>query len=65
MILICSIAAYAIVGITVAVAFFLFGVARNMPQASLTIGARVLLLPGAVALWPLVLHGWIRSRATR
>ena len=64
MILLGIILAYGIVGIAVAGAFFARGVTVTMPEASLTLGARILLLPGAIALWPLILGRWIKSRAT-
>ena len=55
-------AVYAACGIIIAVAFVLLGVSRVMPHAPVTIGARLVLLPGAVALWPLVLHRWLSRR---
>jgi hypothetical protein len=30
-----------------------------------TVGARILLLPGAFVLWPLVLARWLKSRGAR
>jgi hypothetical protein len=30
----------------------------------MTIGARILVLPGAAALWPYVLVRWLKSRRT-
>lgn len=49
-------------GLVVAGAFVARGadVALGEP-ASLTTGARVLLLPGAFLLWPLVLYRWLRA----
>jgi hypothetical protein len=36
-----------------------------LPQpASVTTGARILLFPGAVALWPLVLVRWLQAGRT-
>lgn len=65
MILVDALAAYAIAGIVVAVAFVVFGLPRVLPHASITLGARALLLPGAVALWPFVLGRWIKPRRSR
>ena len=53
-------ALYLAVGIVTAFAFVIFGVTRVQP-APVTVGARVLLLPGAAALWPFVLSRWLRS----
>jgi hypothetical protein len=65
MILLEALAAYAVIGSLVAVLFVVFGISRVMPRASVTPGARLLLLPGAVALWPLVLARWLRSGSSR
>ena len=55
-----ALALYATIGVAAALAFVSFGVTRVQP-ASVSLGARILLLPGAVALWPYVLLRWIRS----
>ena len=53
-------AVYAVLGICVALAFVVLGVTRVLPQpATVTIPARVQLLPGAVALWPVVVRRWL------
>jgi hypothetical protein len=52
---------YVAVGLLIGLAFIIFGVARVQP-AALTVGARILLLPGAAALWPLVLRRWLKAR---
>jgi hypothetical protein len=65
MILVEAVAAYAIAGIVIALGFVVFGLSRVLPHASITPGARVLLLPGAVALWPFVLGRWIKHRRSR
>ncbi len=63
MLLLAGLAAYAVAGLVTAVAFVAFGVSRALPEpAPVTVGARILLLPGAAALWPLVLSRWLRSR---
>jgi hypothetical protein len=51
---------YAALGAVAAVAFAAFGVTRVQP-APMSFGARILILPGAVALWPYVLARWIRA----
>jgi hypothetical protein len=56
-------ALYALVGAVTAVAFVTFGLARVLPPGTpVTIGARVLFLPGAALLWPYVLARWIKAR---
>jgi hypothetical protein len=55
-------ALYAVVGVVTAVAFVVFGLARVLPPGTpVTVGARVLLLPGATLLWPYVLMRWIKA----
>jgi hypothetical protein len=51
---------YVVVGLVIGLAFVIFGVTRVQP-ATVTVGARILLLPGASALWPLVLRRWLKS----
>jgi hypothetical protein len=53
-------ALYAGIGAVVALAFAAFGVTRVQP-AAMSIGARILILPGVAALWPYVLWRWLRS----
>ena len=55
---------YVAVGLAIGLAFVVFGVSRVQP-ATVTVGARVLLLPGATALWLSVLRRWLKSRGTR
>jgi hypothetical protein len=57
-------AAYVAAGIAVALAFVTVGVTRVQPMP-VTLGARILLLPGAFALWPLVAARWRQSRGAR
>ena len=64
MVLLYILAAYVAVGIAVALGFVVVGVARVQPM-SVTVGARILLLPGAFVLWPLVVARWHGSRGTR
>lgn len=51
---------YVALGAVTALAFVCFGVTQVQP-AAVSLGARVLLLPGALVLWPYVLWRWIRS----
>jgi hypothetical protein len=64
MALLCVLLAYAAVGIAVALAFVLVGVTRVQPLP-VTAGARILLLPGAFVLWPVVAARWLKSRGGR
>lgn len=54
---------YAAAGLILALAFVAIGAPRLIgPQAGhtpITLGARVLLIPGAILLWPLVLWRWL------
>jgi hypothetical protein len=57
---------YVVVGAVTAVAFVTFGIARVLPVGTpVTVGARVLLLPGAAVLWPYVLLRWAKARGPR
>lgn len=59
------IVAYAGIGVAFALAFVLRGVRRVDPDArGAPIGFRLLILPGAAALWPLLLRRW-RAAAQR
>jgi hypothetical protein len=61
-----ALALYVVAGLVTAVAFVIFGVTRVLPQPMpVTVGARILLVPGAAALWPYVLARWLRSRGRR
>jgi hypothetical protein len=56
------IAAYAAAGLVTALLFVTFGVVRVLSQpATVSIPARILLIPGAVALWPYVIVRWVQS----
>jgi hypothetical protein len=66
MILLYAIALYVLVGLVTAVAFVIFGITQVLPHsATVTTGARILMLPGAAALWPYVLFRWLKSRSAR
>ena len=57
---------YAIAGICTAVAFIMFGVTRVLAERMpVTIGARILILPGAAALWPYVVYRWLSTGRRR
>jgi hypothetical protein len=57
-----GLALYAAAGVAVALAFVTFGVTRVLPEpVPVTVGARVLLFPGAFALWPYVLTRWLKA----
>jgi hypothetical protein len=63
-ILLYLLAVYLLAGLVTAVAFVTVGVERVQPLP-VTWGARILLLPGALALWPVVLARWRKSRGIR
>jgi len=60
-IIIYGLALYAACGIVLALAFVVAGISRVQP-APVSLGARILILPGAVALWPYVLMRWLAAR---
>jgi hypothetical protein len=61
-----ALALYIAIGIATGLAFVLFGVTRAFPHpVTVTPGARILLLPAAALLWPLVLRRWLKSRSHR
>ena len=59
-----GVAVYVAAGLVAGLAFVIFGV-TTVQSAPVTVGARVLLLPAATALWPLVLSRWLKSRHRR
>jgi hypothetical protein len=59
-----ALALYAALGIATALAFAAFGVTR-VQSAPVSLGARLLILPGAAALWPYVLLRWLAARGAR
>jgi hypothetical protein len=59
-------ALYIAAGVAIGLAFVLFSATRVFPHpVTVTPGARILLLPGAALLWPLVLRRWLKSRSHR
>ena len=62
MIVLQAVALYAVAGIAIAASFLAFGITRVLStRGTVTLGARIVLFPGAVALWPYVLVRWLRS----
>jgi hypothetical protein len=62
MIVLIGLALYAAAGVAVAAAFVAFGVTRVLPEpVPISVGARILIFPGAAALWPYVLARWLKS----
>jgi hypothetical protein len=62
MIMLLAVTLYAVAGIVIAAAFLTFGVTRVLPAlATVTLGAHIMLFPGAVTLWPYVLIRWLGS----
>lgn len=64
--IVCGLALYAAAGAVTAVAFVTFGISRVLPHPMpATLGARILLFPGSVALWPYILMRWFKARGGR
>jgi hypothetical protein len=62
MIVLIGLALYAAAGVAIAAAFVVFGVTRVLPEPlPVTVGARILLFPGAALPWPYVLARWLKS----
>ncbi len=54
---------YTALGVGFAIAFVTVGVKRIDSQAiGSSVGFRVLIFPGSVAFWPLLLHRWITGK---
>ncbi len=65
MTLLYGLALYVLIGLVAAIGFVIFGVTRVLPHAAtVSLGARVLFLPGATLLWPYVLARWLKSGHT-
>jgi hypothetical protein len=57
-----GILAYVLIGLAVAAGFVARGVTRvTDPPRPASIGARLLIIPGAAVLWPYVLARWLRA----
>lgn len=50
-------------GIVTAILFFAYGAERLAHGAPVTYGARVLFIPAAMLLWPLILKRWLSGAA--
>jgi hypothetical protein len=62
MILVYAFVLYAALGVVIGLVFVAFGVTRVLGGSyPVTLGARILLLPGAAAFWPYVLMRWLRA----
>ena len=57
-----GLASYAVAGLVTGLAFVTIGAQRVLPGAALSCGARLMILPGAAALWPYVLLRWLRGK---
>lgn len=55
---------YIAVGLLIGLGFVTFGVAK-VQAMPVTLGARILLWPGATVLWPFVLSRWLKSGRAR
>ena len=64
MVLLYGLALYVAIGLVTAIAFVAVGVTQ-VTHSSITLGARLLLLPGATILWPCVMSRWLKSRRTQ
>ncbi len=63
MILLWAFALYALIGLVTAVAFVSVGLPHVLPHGmTASLGARILFIPGAAALWPYVLVRWLQAR---
>ena len=60
MILLYTLAVYLAIGLISAIAFVSIG-AQQVTRCSLTMGARILLLPAAIVFWPYILGRWLKS----
>jgi len=59
-----GLALYAAIGAVTALAFVSFGISQVLPHPMpATLGARILLLPGSIALWPYILLRWRKARS--
>ncbi|NNG16282.1 MAG: hypothetical protein HKM89_07365 [Gemmatimonadales bacterium] len=62
--LVWALSLYGLSGLIFALPFVVRGAGRVDPAArSGTIGFRILIIPGVIALWPLLLSRWMRGRS--
>jgi hypothetical protein len=52
---------YLALGLATGLAFVSVGVTRVLRPITVTIGARILLLPAAIVLWPYILLRWMKA----
>lgn len=58
-----ALAAYGLAGVLFALVFVMVGIQRVDPVAThAPVGFRLIIIPGAVAMWPLLLIRWMRAR---
>lgn len=60
-VIVIAVALYLAAGLVAGIAFVTVGVTA-VQSAPVSLATRILLLPGATALWPLVLSRWLKSR---
>jgi hypothetical protein len=66
MLFLVAVGLYALAGFVTALAFVMRGVTQVLPHpAPVTVGARILLIPAAAALWPYVLYRWRNAGRAR
>jgi hypothetical protein len=66
MLFLAGLSLYALAGLLVALGFVMRGVTRVLPHpAPVTVGACILLIPAAAALWPYVLYRWRSAKMRR
>ena len=59
------IAFWLLAGLAIALAFAFMGAEKlTRGNAPLTLGARLLIIPGAAVLWPLILKRWFAARGS-
>jgi hypothetical protein len=62
MIALYAVALYVALGVVVGLSFVLFGASRALPEPiPLSVGARILIFPASVILWPIVLRRWHKA----
>jgi hypothetical protein len=62
MILVYAFGLYAVLGVVIGLGFIVFGITHVLGGSyPVSLGARILLFPGAAALWPYVLLRWVRA----
>jgi hypothetical protein len=63
MILLYAFGLYLAIGLVTAIAFVSVGLPHVLPHGmTASFGARLLFIPGAMALWPYVLSRWMQAR---